>query len=30
MVFTKALCCTMMIFIFGAASGIWLQRRRRR
>jgi hypothetical protein len=29
-VFIKALACTMMIFIAGAAIGIWLQRRRGR
>jgi len=29
-VFIKALCCTMMIFMVGAAAGVWLQRRRGR
>jgi hypothetical protein len=28
--FTKALCCTMMIFVAGALLGIWLQKVRRR
>ncbi|TWG12747.1 hypothetical protein FHX34_105615 [Actinoplanes teichomyceticus] len=28
--FTKALCCTMMIFVVGAMLGIWLQRQRGR
>jgi len=28
--FTKALCCTMMIFIVGAWLGIWLQKHRRK
>jgi hypothetical protein len=26
----KLLCCSVMIFIVGAAIGIWLQRNRRR
>jgi hypothetical protein len=29
-VFIKALACTMLIFVAGAALGIWLQRHRGR
>ncbi|MBB4742542.1 hypothetical protein BJY16_006001 [Actinoplanes octamycinicus] len=28
--FTKALCCTMLIFIVGASFGLWLQKVRGR